>query len=115
MVGAKIDTKVEYGQIVFKIGGWNLLQPSNRKLSEECINENELRLSIRIPSRDLFLTIQYLERQLMCDDPSMKGSKWQSRLLTLLCEDLHEMKQCYEQQHFADRYWLHEHPGGHAS
>ena len=25
------------------------------------------------------------------------------------------MMQCYMRQHFADRYWLHEHPGGHAS
>ena len=25
------------------------------------------------------------------------------------------MMQCYMRQHFADRFWLHEHPGGHAS
>ena len=35
-------------------------------------------------------------------------------------EGFHEMMQCYMRQHFADRYWLdlywlHEHPGGHAS
>ena len=32
-----------------------------------------------------------------------------------LREGLHVMMQCYMRQHFADRYWLHEHPGGHAS
>ena len=29
-------------------------------------------------------------------------------------EGLHVMVQCYMRQHFADRDWLHEHPGGHA-
>ena len=32
-----------------------------------------------------------------------------------LREGHHEMMQCYMRQHFADRYWLHEHPGRHAS
>ena len=35
--------------------------------------------------------------------------------LMSLREGLHVMMQCYMRQHFADRYWLHEHPGGHAS
>ena len=65
VMGAKIDPKVVMDLSVFKIGGRNILQPSNRKLSEECINENEPRLSIRIPSRDSFFMIQYLE-QLFC-------------------------------------------------
>ena len=30
-------------------------------------------------------------------------------------EGLHVMMQCYMRQHFAVRYWLHEHPVGHAS
>ena len=49
VMGAKIDPMVVMDLSVFKIGGWNSLQPSNRKLSEEFINENEPRLSIRIP------------------------------------------------------------------
>ena len=56
--GTKIDSKVVMDLSVIKIGGWNILQSSNRKLSEECINENEARLSIRIPSRDSFFVIQ---------------------------------------------------------
>ena len=35
--------------------------------------------------------------------------------LMSLREDLHVMMQCHIRQHFADRYWLHEPPGGHAS
>ena len=44
---------------IFKIGGWNRLQHSNRKLLEELIDENEPWLFIGIPSRDSFLMIQY--------------------------------------------------------
>ena len=98
VVGAKIDPKVVMDLSIVKIGGWTILEPSNRKVSEGRINENKPRLSIRILSRDSFFTIQHLERQLMCDDPNMKESRWQSRLLTLLCEDLQEMMQCYERQ-----------------
>ena len=32
-----------------------------------------------------------------------------------LREGLHVMMQRYTRQHFADRCWQHEHPGGHAS
>ena len=32
-----------------------------------------------------------------------------------LREGLLVMMQCYMRQHFADRYWLQEHPGGRAS
>ena len=35
--------------------------------------------------------------------------------LMSLREALHVMMQCYMRQHYADLYWLHEHPGGHAS
>ena len=35
--------------------------------------------------------------------------------LRSLREYLHVLMQCNMRQLFADRYWLHEHPGGHAS
>ena len=35
--------------------------------------------------------------------------------LMSLREGLHVTMQGYMRQHFADRYWQHEHPGGHAS
>ena len=41
VMGAKIDPRVVMDLSVFKIGGWNILQPSNRKLSDESMNENE--------------------------------------------------------------------------
>ena len=63
VVGAKIDPKVVMDLSIVKIGGWdNILEPSNRKLSEGRVNENKPRLSIKILSRDSFFTIQYLER-----------------------------------------------------
>ena len=52
--------------------------------------------------------IQYLEQPYVCDNLNMKESK-------PICEDLHEMMQCYGQQHFAARNDLHEHPRKHAS
>ena len=52
VMGAKIDPKVVTDLSIFKIGGWNILQPSNRKLWEEGIEENDSKLlSITIPSR----------------------------------------------------------------
>ena len=54
-----------------------------------------------------FLVTQYLERHSVSSDQHMKQ-------LMSLREGLHEMMQCYVRQHFADRYWLYEHPGGHA-
>ena len=102
VMGAKIDPKVVMDLSVFKIGGWNILQSSNRKLSEEFINENEPRLSIRIPSRDSCFMIQYLEQPFVCDNLNVKESK-------PICEDLHEMMQCYRQQHSAASNDLHEH------
>ena len=60
------------------------------------------------PSRDSFLMIQYLERHSVSSDQHVKE-------LMPLREGLHVGMQCYMGQHFADRCWLHEHPGGHAS
>ena len=58
--------------------------------------------------RDPFLVTQYLERHSVSSDQYMKK-------LMSLREFLHVMMQCHMRQHFADLYWLHEHPGGHAS
>ena len=87
VMGAKIDQKVVMDLCIFEIGGWNILPLSNPKLSEEGIEENDPKLlSIKIPSGDFCSTMQYLERQLMCDDPNVKGSK-------SLREGLHETMQ----------------------
>ena len=96
------------GLSIFIIGGWNSLQPSNQNLQEEFIDQNEPWLLIGISSRDPFLVTQYLERHSVSSDQHMKK-------LMSFCEGLHVMMQCFMRQHFADRYWLHEHPGGHAS
>ena len=74
----------------------------------EFIDENEPWLLIGIPSRDPFLVTQYLERH------SVSSAQHMKKLMSLR-EGLHVMMQRYMRQHFADRYWLHEHPGGHAS
>ena len=55
-----------------------------------------------------FFVTQYLERHSVSSDQHMKK-------LMPLREGLYVMMQCYMRQHFDDRYWLHEHPGGHAS
>ena len=65
-------------------------------------------LLIGIPSRDPFFVTQYLERHSASSDQHMKK-------LMSLREGLHVMMQCHMRRHFADRYWLREHPGGHAS
>ena len=80
-------------------------QPKN---VEEFIDENEPWLLIGIPNRDPFLVTQYLDRHSVSSDQHMKK-------LMSLREGLHVMMQCHVRQHFADRYWLHEHPGRHAS
>ena len=105
---AQIDPKVVMDLSIFKIGGWNSLQPINQKLLDEFIDENEPWLWIGIPSKDPFLVTQYLERHSVSSDQHMKK-------LMSLREGLHVMTQCYMRQHFADRFWLHEHPGRHAS
>ena len=91
---------------ISKIGGWNSLQTINHKLLEEFIDENEPWLLIGIPSRDPFFVTQYLHSV---------GSDQHMKKLMSHREGLHVMMQCYMRQHFADRYWLPEHPGGHAS
>ena len=65
-------------------------------------------LLIGIPGRNPLLVTQYLERHSVSSDQHMKK-------LMSLREGFHVMMQCYVRQHFADRCWLHEHPGGHAS
>ena len=41
VMDAKIDPKVVMNLSIFKIGGWNSLQPINHKLLEEFLDENE--------------------------------------------------------------------------
>ena len=88
--------------------GWNSLQPMNQNLLEEFIDKSEPWLLIGIPSRDPFFVTQFLERHSVSSDQHMKK-------LMSLREGLPVMMQCYMRQHFVDLYWLHEHPGGHAS
>ena len=59
---AKIDPKVKMDLSFFKIGGWKILQPSNRRWSEDFLDETKPWLLIRVLSRDSFLMMQYLER-----------------------------------------------------
>ena len=92
VMDAKNDPKVVTDLYIFKIGGWNILKPSNRKLSEENIDQNEPWLLIRIPSRDSFLTIQYLERHPASSDQRLKE-------LTPLREGPHVTTQCCMRQH----------------
>ena len=108
VMDAKIDPKVVMDLSKIKIGGWNILLPINQNLLEEFIDENEPWLLIGIPSRGPFLVTQYLERHSVSSDRHVKQ-------LMSLREGLHVMMHCYFRQHYADRYWLHEHPGGHAS
>ena len=84
------------------------MQPTNRKLLGEISDENEPWMMIGIPNRDPFFVTLYLERHSVSADQHMKK-------LMSLREGLHVMMPCYMRQHFADRYWLHEHPGGYAS
>ena len=109
VMDAKIDPKVVMDLTIIKIGGWNSLQPIDQNLLVKFIDENEpWLLLIGIPSRDPFLVTQYLERHSVSSDQHMKK-------LMSLCEGLHVMMQCNMRQHFADRYWQHEHPAGHSS
>ena len=108
VMDAKIDPKVVMDLSTFKIGGWNILQPRNRQLLEEFIEENEPWLLIIVPSKDSFFVIRYLERHLESSIQHVKE-------LMPLREGLHERMQCDMRQHFAERYWLHEHPRRHSS
>ena len=100
-MGAKIDAKVEHGQIVFK-NWW--MEPSTTQYSENCWK--------KVLRRMVDNNCDENEPWLSINDPNMKESKWQSRLVTLLCEDLHERMQHYMRQHFAYRCQQHAHPGG---
>ena len=72
VIDAKIDPKVVTDLSMFKIGGWNSLQPINQNLLEVFIDENEPWLLIEIPSRDPFLLTQHLERHSVSSDQHMK-------------------------------------------
>ena len=108
VMDAKIDPKVVMDLSIIKIGGWNSLQPINQNLLGGFIDQNEPWWLIGIPSRDSFFVTQYLERHLASSDPHMKE-------LMPLREGVHERMQCDMRQHFAERYWLHEHPRRHPS
>ena len=108
LTNANIYPKVVMDLSILKIGGWSSLEPSNHKLLEEYIDENEPWLLIGIPSRDPLLVTQHLERHSASSDQEMKK-------LMSLPEGLHVIMQCNMRRHFADRYRLHEHPGGLAS
>ena len=106
VMGAKIDPKVVMDLSKFKIGGWSILQPSNRRSLEEFIDENEPWLWIRSPSK--FLRTQCMEQRLGRTDLNVKE-------LTSLREGLHEMMPCDRRQHFAAINDLREHPERQAS
>ena len=82
---------------ISKIGGWNKLQPSNRKLLEEFLYENEPWLLIGIPSREAFLVTQCMERHSASSDQHVMK-------LMPLREDLHVTSQCYMPQQEACRH-----------
>ena len=84
------------------------MQPINQKLLEESIDEPEPWLLIGIPRRDPFLVPQYLKRN------SVNPYQHMKKMMSFR-ERLHVTMQCYIRQHFADRHWLHESPGEHAS
>ena len=81
---AKIGPKVVMDLSIFKIGGWNSLKPSNRKMLGEFVDENEPWLLIGVLSRDPFLVTQYLERHSVSSDQHKKK-------LMSLREGLHVM------------------------
>ena len=101
------DPKVVMDLSIFKIGGRNNLQPDNKHLFDQSIDENEPWFVIGIPNRDPFLVTQYLRHS--------AGSDQHVKKLMSLREGLHVMMHCYMRQHFADPHWLHEHPKGHGS
>ena len=57
------------------------------------------------PSKHKLLE-EFMYENVTCSDQYMK------KLMSL---HVHVMMQCCMRQHFADRYWLHEPSGGHAS
>ena len=97
VMDAKIDPKVVMDLSMFKIGGWNILQPSNRKLLEEFVDENEPWLLIRTPGRESFLMIQYLDGHSASSDQHMKE-------LMQLRDGPRVTTQCSMRQHDACRH-----------
>ena len=83
----KIDSKVVTDLSVFKIGGWNELQPIDQKLLENFIEENLPWLLVGIPGRDPFLVTHYLEIR-------SETSHQQRKKLMSLREGLRVMIQC---------------------
>ena len=75
----------------------------NQILLEEFIVENEPWL-LKFQTEIRFIVTRYLERH-------SASSVQHVKKLKSLREGLHVMMQCYMRQHFADRQWLHEHPG----
>ena len=77
----KIDPKVVMDLAIFKIGGWNSLQPSNQKMLEEFIDKNEPWFLIGIPSRDPFLVqklkqmLPLLHMYLVRQDPGLRSNR----------------------------------------
>ena len=72
------------------------------------MGENEPWLLVGTPNRDPLLVTQNLERNFWTSDQHMKK-------LMSMREGLHVMTRCYMRHHFAYRYWLHQHSGGHLS
>ena len=108
VMNGNIDPNIVMERSTVKIGGWNSVQPSNQHLLEYFVDENEPWLLIGIPNRDPFFATQYLETTL-CE------FLYNTRRDLCHREDLHVMMQCHKRQHFAHRFWMHEHPGGHAT
>ena len=108
VMNGNIDPKVVMERSTFNIGGWNNFQPSSQHSLEDHVDENEPWLLIGIPNRDLFFVTRCLGRHFASSDQHVEE-------LMSLREGLHVMMHCHKRQHFAHRYWLQEHPGGHAS
>ena len=72
VMNAKIDQKVVMDLSIFKIGGWNSLQPSNKQMQQEFSDGNAPWMLVGIPNIDPFLLTQYLERHSVSSDQHMK-------------------------------------------
>ena len=68
VMNAQIDPKFVMDLSICKVGGWNILQPSNQTLLEEFNDESEPWLLIGIPNTDPFLVTQNLERHSVSSD-----------------------------------------------
>ena len=98
VMDAQIDPMVGMDLPIFKIGGWKILQLSNRKLVGEFVEEAAtVALLIGFLSGDSSLVIHNVKE------------------LMFSREGLREMVQCYRRQHFAASNDLHENPRGHSS